>query len=81
VYFVSDATIGLRWKAWELDFLGTNIFDSRYRLGEYNFVSDFRPFNAQSGAPPQPTLTPARAFTAGAPQMLFLSLSATLGGA
>jgi iron complex outermembrane receptor protein len=83
VIFVSDASLAFRWKGWKLELMGTNIFDSRYRLGEFNYVSDFRALSAGSNPlqPPEPTLTPARAFSAGAPQMLFLSLSATLGGA
>ncbi len=74
VIFLSDASLTLHWKVWGLELAATNLFDSRYRLGEYNYVSDFH-------SQPEPTLTPARAFTAGAPRMLFLSLSATLGGA
>ncbi len=82
VLFVSDASLKVGWKAWSLELKGTNIFDSRYRLGEYNYVSDFRNFQqVQPAQPPEPTLTPARAFTAGPPRMLFLTLSATLGGA
>jgi hypothetical protein len=73
VIFLSDASLTFRWKALALGVLGSNIFDSRYRLGEYNYVSDFH-------SQPEPTLTPARAFTAGAPRMVFVSLSATLGG-
>lgn len=72
--FVSDASLTFHWKEWGLGLTGTNIFGSRYRLGEYNYVSDFH-------SQPEPTLTPARAFAAGPPRMLFLSLSATLGGA
>ncbi|MDP9150930.1 MAG: TonB family protein [Myxococcota bacterium] len=74
VLLVSDASLTVRWRSWELALVGTNAFDARYRLGEYNYVSDFH-------SQPEPTLTPARAFTAGAPRMLFLSISATLGGA
>jgi iron complex outermembrane receptor protein len=75
VIFLSDASLTFRWKIWELGLIGTNIFGSRYRLGEYNYVSNFQP------ASQAPTLTPARAFTAGAPRALFLSLAVTLGGA
>jgi hypothetical protein len=52
---------------------GQNIFDAKYRLGEYNYASDFH-------SAPEPTLVPQRHFTAGAPRTVFLSVSATLGG-
>jgi TonB family protein len=81
VIFVSDASLRLGWTIWSLELKGSNVFDARYRLGEYNYVSDFRPFQStQPPQPPEPTLTPARAFTAGPPRMVFVSLSATLGG-
>ena len=47
--------------------------DRRYRLSEFNFASDFR-------NNPQPTLVPARHFSAGAPRGLFITFTATLGG-
>jgi hypothetical protein len=71
--FVSDASIRLYWNVFELGFIGTNIFGSQYKLGEYNYVSDFH-------TAPEPTLVPERVFTAGPPRMLFLTLAATLGG-
>ena len=70
-YVLVDAALKLTWRAFELGLTGTNLFDTKYRLSEFTFVSDFNP-----QAPP--TLTPERSFTAGAPRMLFLSLSATL---
>ena len=51
-----------------------NLFNSKYKLGEYNYASDFH-------SQPEPTLAPERSFTAGAPQTLMLSIAATLGGA
>jgi len=72
--FVSDASARLYWNIFELGFIGTNIFGSQYKLGEYNYVSDFH-------TAPEPTLVPERVFTAGPPRMLFLTLAATLGGA
>ncbi|HEX4446806.1 MAG TPA: TonB-dependent receptor, partial [Polyangiaceae bacterium] len=72
-YLLFDAALRFDWRRLELSFIGTNLLDARYRLSEFTFVSDFH-------TQPEPTLMPERAFTAGAPRMLFLSLSATLGG-
>jgi hypothetical protein len=72
--FVSDVSVRFYWNIFELGFIGTNIFGSQYKLGEYNYVSDFH-------TAPAPTLVPERVFTAGPPRMLFLTLAATLGGA
>ena len=74
VIFVSDASASLRWTLWTVRLAATNLFDSKYRLGEYNYASDFH-------TQPEPTLAPERAFTAGAPRVVMLSLAATLGGA
>ena len=52
----------------------TNLFDSRYKLGEYNYASDF---HSQA----EPTLAPERSFTAGAPRLIMLTIGMTLGGA
>lgn len=49
----------------------SNLLDNRYRLGEYNYSSDFR-------SQREPTLTMARQFTAGAPRTLLLSLEVKL---
>jgi iron complex outermembrane receptor protein len=74
VIFVSDASASLRWTIFTARLAATNLFDSRYRLGEYNYASDFH-------TQPGPTLAPERSFTAGAPRIVMLSLAATLGGA
>jgi hypothetical protein len=71
--FTIDASAGLAWSRYELRLLSTNLLDTRYRLGEYNYASDFH-------SQPQPTLVPERAFTAGAPRGVFLSLGVNLGG-
>jgi hypothetical protein len=55
---------------------GQNLFDSQYKLGEYNYASYF----PHPGGYTEPTLAPERSFTAGAPRQIMLSLSATLGG-
>jgi TonB family protein len=73
VIFVSDASLRFYWSIFELGVIGTNIFGSQYKLGEFNYVSDFH-------TAPEPTLVPERVFTAGPPRMVFLTLAATFGG-
>jgi TonB family protein len=73
VIYLSDASLGFGWSIFDVRLSGQNLFDVRYRLGEYNYASNFR-------TAPEPTLVPERSFTAGAPRTVFLSLSATLGG-
>jgi outer membrane receptor protein involved in Fe transport len=75
VIFLSDASLGVGWSVWNVRLIAQNLLDSRYRLGEYNYASDFRKLL------PEPTLAPERSFSAGAPRTIMLSLSATLGGA
>ena len=70
---VVDLSAALHYRAIELSLAVTNLFDTRYRLGEYNYASDFH-------TEPEPTLVAGRQFTAGAPRGIFLSLAATLGG-
>ncbi len=72
-YLLVDAAAKLRWREFELGLTATNLFDVKYRLSEFTFVSDFL-------APARANSPPERSFTAGAPRMLFLSLAATLGG-
>ncbi|MGD0675783.1 MAG: TonB family protein [Polyangiaceae bacterium] len=74
VIFVSDASASIRWSIWTVRVAAQNLFNAKYKLGEYNYASDFH-------SQPEPTLAPERSFTAGAPQTIMLSLSATLGGA
>jgi iron complex outermembrane receptor protein len=71
--FTMDAQATLGWTNWELGLAMTNLFGNRYRLGEFNYASDFHS-QAQS------TLVPMRHFTAGAPRAVFVSLAATFGG-
>ncbi len=75
IIFLSDASVGLGWSIFNLRLAAQNLFDVRYKLGEYDYASDFRHLL------PAPTLVPERAFTAGAPRTIMLTLSATLGGA
>ena len=74
IIFVSDASVGLGWTIWNVRLSGQNLFDAKYRLGEYNYASNFQKLL------PEPTLAPERSFTAGAPRTVMLTLSATLGG-
>jgi TonB family protein len=74
IYFISDASATVAWNMFAVRLSATNLFNSKYKLGEYNYASDFK-------SQPEPTLAPERAFTAGAPQQILLSLSVTLGGA
>jgi iron complex outermembrane recepter protein len=71
--FTVDTSLSVAWRSYEIALVATNLLDRRYRLSEFNFASDF-----QGSA--QPTLVPARHFTAGAPRGIFLTLTATLGG-
>ncbi len=66
-----QATVGI-W-LFDLGLTATNLFDAQYRLGEYNYASDF-------GSQPFPTLVPMRHFSAGAPRQMMFSLSINLGG-
>jgi len=71
--FTIDATASLRWWAFELALSAMNLLGSRYRLGEFNYASDW---HTQSPAP----TTPERTFSAGAPRSMYLTLAVTLGG-
>ena len=63
VIFLSDASVGLGWSHLERRASSAqNLFDSKYKLGEYNYASDFQKLL------PAPTLAPERSFTAGAPR-------------
>lgn len=72
--FTVDSNIEVRWRWTTLGFAITNLLGSQYRLGEYNFTSDFQTTGQL------PTLVPSRLFSAGAPRMLMLSLTVNLGG-
>lgn len=71
--FTIDTSASLTWKRYELGVVCTNLLDTQYRLGEYNYASDF--FRTS-----QPTLVPERMFSAGAPRGIFGTLSVRLGG-
>lgn len=74
VIFVTDLNAEVGWRWVSLGLAVTNLFGAQYRLGEYNFASDFR----TSGS--LPTLVPVRHFSAGAPRAVMLTLAFRLGG-
>lgn len=71
--FTVDASATIGWSSYEVGLIVTNLLDRRYRLGEYNYASNFQ---SQS----EPTLVPMRHFEAGAPRGVFATLTATFGG-
>lgn len=71
--FTVDTNVTLGWSAWELSLSAQNLLDTRYRLGEFNYASDF---HSQAF----PTLVPVRHFSAGAPRVLQLSIALRIGG-
>lgn len=78
--FTVDLSLTLSWTHYELGFTATNLFDNRYRLGEYDYASDFRSrTGAANGAAAQPTLVPERTFTAGPPRGLFATFAINFG--
>lgn len=66
-----NATLGI-W-LFEVGFIATNLLDNQYRLGEYNYESDF---HSQAF----PTLVPVRHFSAGSPRSLFFTMAVNFGG-
>jgi hypothetical protein len=79
--FTLDTSATLSFAHIELGLSVSNLLDTRYRLGEYNFASDFRSYrSAPGGASAQPTLVPERHFTAGAPRTIFGSFAINFGG-
>jgi hypothetical protein len=65
----------LTWSAFEVGLIVTNLLDRRYRLGEYNYASDFHTNPGSS-----PTLVPMRHFAAGEPRAIFGSFAVRFGG-
>jgi TonB family protein len=72
--FTADASATFTWTHYELGLTVANLLDARYRLGEYNYPSDWH-------TEPQPTLVPMRQFTAGAPRAFYLTFGINFGGA
>lgn len=69
----ADASVTVGYRDYDLTVAATNLFDTAYRLSEFNYASDFR-----NNGPP--TLVPARHFAAGAPREILFTLSANFGG-
>jgi iron complex outermembrane recepter protein len=71
--FTIDGNLGVGWRFVDLNLSIQNLLDTRYRLGEYNYASDF---HSQSF----PTLVPVRHFSAGAPRTILFSIALSYGG-
>jgi hypothetical protein len=71
--FTADLSATASWSHYEIGLIATNLFDNHYRLGEYNYVSNF-----DQGVPA--SLVPVRHFTPGAPRGLFATLALHFGG-
>jgi TonB family protein len=78
--FTVDANATLAWTNYEVGLTVTNLLDTKYRLSEFNYVSNFNPTGtgAPSGPPPY---VPSRLFTAGAPRGIFGNFTINFGGA
>jgi len=73
--FTLDASATLNFSHYELGLTVSNLLGTQYRLGEYNFASDFR-----STASAQSASVPERTFTAGAPRTIYGSFAINFGG-
>jgi TonB family protein len=71
--FTVDASASLARRPFKLALSATNLLDAKYRLGEFNYASDF---HSQSS----PTLVPTRHFSAGAPRVVMLTFEFLVGG-
>jgi iron complex outermembrane recepter protein len=71
--FLVDAGASVKWRALSLGIITTNLFHRKYRLGEYNYSSDFR-------SQPYATLVAARHFSAGEPRAIYGTLTVTIDG-
>lgn len=76
--FTLDTSASLAWRGFEIALSSTNLTGSRYRLGEYNFASNWN--GGQPGQNARPTLVPVRHFAAGPPRAFFATLTITIGG-
>ncbi|MDP3499895.1 MAG: TonB-dependent receptor [Myxococcales bacterium] len=65
--FLADTRASVRWRALELMLDVQNLFDSRWRDGEFTYASSWEPGRAVSQLP-------SRHFTAGSPSSLFVTL-------
>ncbi len=69
--FLVDVGASVKWESLSLGVITTNLLDRKYRLGEYNYASDFhsRPF---------PTLLAARHYSAGEPRAIYGTVTVTV---
>jgi iron complex outermembrane receptor protein len=78
--FTIDGNTTLAWRAYEIGLTITNLLDTKYRLSEFNYVSNFN--GSGPGAPSgPPSYVPTRLFTAGAPRAVFANFTVNFGGA
>jgi TonB family protein len=80
--FTIDGNATLAWTNYEVGLTVTNLLDTKYRLSEFNYVSNFNPGGSSLGAPAgPPSYVPTRLFTAGAPRAVFANFTINFGGA
>ncbi len=70
--FTLDASLNVAWRDVTVGVTATNLTNNQYRLGEYDYISDFH-----SGA--TNTTTPVRMFSAGPPLGVFGNLAIRFG--
>jgi TonB family protein len=77
--FTVDGNATLAWRGYEIGLTVTNLLDTKYRLSEFNYVSNF---NASGPGAPSgpPSFVASRLFSAGAPRAIYASFTATFGG-
>ena len=68
-----DGSASVGWWFVDLSVSAQNLTDRHYRLGEYNYVSDFH-------STPYPGLVPVRHFSAGAPRTVMFTIALNYGG-
>jgi hypothetical protein len=78
--FTVDGNATIAWTNYEIGLTVTNLLDTKYRLSEFNYVSNFNAAGAGAPSGPPPYV-PARLFTAGAPRSVFANLTVNFGGA
>lgn len=70
--FTIDNNFTVGWSFVSLSLSVQNLLNNQYRLGEFNYASDFH-------SQPQPTLVPVRHFTAGAPRTVLFTVALNYG--
>jgi TonB family protein len=68
-----DAAGTIGWSHYEVGIAATNLTNQKYKLGEFNYASDFHSSAA-------PTLVPVRHFTAGTPLTVLGTFAVNFGG-